>query len=426
MIKISKPWIEKKDSKSYIMANFQIPKEATKSWKEFAKKCDTYSYLRENYDFANDNVIVWYQVEEEYGDFLCVDRNDGFLVGILHYAMATGQDIQSEHPISSRLLFNLNYILIPTLCNPYSGFKRIFIHAKEIKEPCQTKGEVGAGMSCGVDSLHTIHSLSADYIGQEYKLTFLTFIDTGASHYVPHIDKNSPLEIINAEADKIHRNKMKRAEEVAKELNMNLVEIRSNISDVYQGMFSQTNIYRNISAILCLQKFFGRYYYSSAGYRIKEYTPSLYKDPAHSEQLVIPCLSTNGMDVVCSGISRPRYIKTIEIADNPITKKYLNVCNLDKNCGHCAKCYRTLITLDIIGKLNEYYNIFDIEAYRKRKWKSFLWLVLNRKTDEFAIDLYKHAKELRKIPLKIKILGAILLPIEKVKRIVWKQRKINE
>ena len=38
---------------------------------------------------------------------------------------------------------------------------------------------------------------------------------------------------------------------------------------------------------------------------------------------------------------------------------------LDTNCSVCPKCARTLLTLDILGKLDDFSGVFDIPKYRR-------------------------------------------------------------
>ena len=419
MIHISKSKIEEKEKYTYLTATIEMPKEATDAWKKFALQCPSYTYIKADYALPDNKIDIWYRVDKEYEKYLCDDRNDGFVLALIHYAMATGQDIVSELPISQKLLFQLNYILIPTFCNRYSGFKRIFVQADETKDIYVTEGKVGTGMSCGIDSLYTVYSVNQDYIDTEYHINCLTFLDTGASHYIPHVSSNTPLEEINKVANKIHEHKIEKAREVATELGVPLLEVRSNLSDLYQGTFGPGNLYRNMSCILNLQKYFGKYYYSSAGYPIDDFHCDLNLDPANAEQLITPLFSTNSLEVISGGISRPRFVKTVELAEDKISQKYLNVCNLDKNCGHCPKCYRTLITLEILGKLEEFSECFDIEAYRKNRNPAYFWLVLNRKKEHFAIDIYKAAKEKKLVTKSMELKGRILGPFIHLKH-KWK------
>jgi hypothetical protein len=38
-----------------------------------------------------------------------------------------------------------------------------------------------------------------------------------------------------------------------------------------------------------------------------------------------------------------------------------------RNCGHCQKCGRTLLTLDAIGALESYAECFDLDQFRDRR-----------------------------------------------------------
>ena len=81
-----------------------------------------------------------------------------------------------------------------------------------------------------------------------------------------------------------------------------------------------------------------------------------------------------------------RVDKTRYIADSKYVMKYLDVCwaaqskNSDskstlwmgktkKNCGKCDKCLRTLFTLELLGKKEEYADIFDFNEYAKYRSK---------------------------------------------------------
>ena len=82
-----------------------------------------------------------------------------------------------------------------------------------------------------------------------------------------------------------------------------------------------------------------------------------------------PWLSTESLDLVDDGNLYDRSQKTVLVANYPPAAKYLNVCyghdTLDTNCSVCSKCARTLLTLDILGKLDEFAGVFDIPRYRR-------------------------------------------------------------
>ena len=81
------------------------------------------------------------------------------------------------------------------------------------------------------------------------------------------------------------------------------------------------------------------------------------------------------------------------IADNPIVRKYLNVCSYGKkNCGHCTKCIRTMVALDIMGRLDDFIDVFeDVSYYRKYRWKFITHMREASDKDIFYYDMQKYA-----------------------------------
>ena len=47
-----------------------------------------------NVDVDGIKTPLWVEVPEEYGDYLCAERSDAFLLGLLHYALEFGHDIK--------------------------------------------------------------------------------------------------------------------------------------------------------------------------------------------------------------------------------------------------------------------------------------------------------------------------------------------
>lgn len=88
-----------------------------------------------------------------------------------------------------------------------------------------------------------------------------------------------------------------------------------------------------------------------------------------SESYIVPLIQTNNLELIIDGCQYWRVDKIKNIADWDIAQKYLNVC-LERtadasNCGVCSKCLRTLLPLEILGKLDNYSAIFDIPKYRE-------------------------------------------------------------
>ena len=123
-----------------------------------------------------------------------------------------------------------------------------------------------------------------------------------------------------------------------------------------------------------MQNIIRRYYYSSAcSYQsIKKFgrKPRHYDLAIFCDSYLLPLIQTERTELIIDGCQYRRVDKVKNISDWDIAQKYLNVCLIQKgadstNCGKCSKCLRTLLTLEILGKLENFSNIFDVEAYKK-------------------------------------------------------------
>jgi hypothetical protein len=75
-------------------------------------------------------------------------------------------------------------------------------------------------------------------------------------------------------------------------------------------------------------------------------------------------LGTDSMQIIHDGASASRVAKTIAIANWPVAHSRLRVCfrgasynsqrQVFENCGHCEKCLRTMIPLDIVGQRSKF------------------------------------------------------------------------
>ena len=79
--------------------------------------------------------------------------------------------------------------------------------------------------------------------------------------------------------------------------------------------------------------------------------------------MLLQCLSTESLQFILSDYAT-RIEKTKVIADDPIANKFLDVCFCFNNCGKCSKCRRTLVTLDILGKVDNFKESFNIEDFK--------------------------------------------------------------
>ncbi len=75
------------------------------------------SHSRLSCDILVDNKVrnLWFEVEKEYEPYLCYERSDAFVIGLLSWAMRLNHDIECTAPVSEELLYNLRTYLIPSL-----------------------------------------------------------------------------------------------------------------------------------------------------------------------------------------------------------------------------------------------------------------------------------------------------------------------
>ncbi len=338
---------------------------------------------------------MWFEVEEEYIEFLTFEKADAFLITILPYAIKKELDIYTDNKISSKLYYQLTTYLIPMLCKKFKK-RCINIEAKLDTNKYNTQKAVGTGISCGVDSLYTI-SKHINRKEQEFNITHLTFFNAGASG-----------KFGGDEARELYKTRMKFARKFTIENNLKFVSVDSNMNEFLMMDHEMTHTFRSLACVLLMQKLFSKYYYSSGlefdETRIEEYDSACY------DILNVQCLSTEDTTFYSTGMETNRIGKIKEIVNYVPSYNYLNVCVFeDKNCGKCEKCIRTLLELDSIGKLDLYSKVFDIEQFEKNKNKYLIFMLRKvREKNCFYIESYdEYKKRHYQIPFILKVIACI-------------------
>jgi hypothetical protein len=145
--------------------------------------------------------------------------------------------------------------------------------------------------------------------------------------------------------------------------------------------------------VLSLRKLFRVYYYSTTqDFGHFDLNDSSKKDTAGIELLLLYVFSSDGLNILTGGAKNERLGKTRALCDFPPARKYLNVClnpHLEKNCGNCGKCSRTQVTLDMLGSLDLFKDVFDVEEYRKNRAEHFVQMI-SQKNSVYLKDVYKY------------------------------------
>ncbi len=360
MLFIGSPYIERKADKSRLVCDIEIDDKETRS--------------------------VWFEVDREYEQYLCTERSDAYVIGLLNWAMRARHDMTCATPISEELLFSLNEYLIPSLVKYAPSFHAVKIDAPIAGEPLSNAGAVGTGLSCGVDSLHAILKQQHSRYPQ-HNLTHLCINNVGAFNgcYDSYGIERARTECYE------------KAKKAAGEIGLPLIETDSNFQTAFKQNHSRSHTYSSMFAVFCMQKLWRVYFYGSSGYDFNCFslTNHAAEDSSHYELLSLNCLSTRSLKIYSEGGAQTRLEKTADIADYDIARKYLHVCTRKStNCGVCPKCRRTMLALDALGKLDEFAHVFDVAYYREHRREYLLWLYeMHKQNDDMNTPTYKRLKK---------------------------------
>ena len=217
----------------------------------------------------NIDADIYFSVKKEYGQYLANEVSDAFVVGCLLPAVLYGEDIVVEGVMSEKLHYNLSHTISYLLANIFNK-EKIKIHVNNLT--CQSYGAngVGCGCSLGVDSfsamLQHLENVSFDkghnnhLPGKSYVISHLTYFNVGAMGYVDL-----------AKAKESYEKDLKMVQEFANEVDLPVASLESNFSILYKDFdFDASGDIRNFSAVLAVQKLFGKYLYGS-GYPVTDF-----------------------------------------------------------------------------------------------------------------------------------------------------------
>lgn len=331
---------------------------------------------------------MWYEVEKQYEAYLCTERADAFVAAVLLYAMERGYDISSETVVTDKLLFQLTNFFIPVVSKNIDSYKEISITAETCSDELKCEGKVGTGVSGGVDSFYTL--LKNRNSGQsKFKITHGTFLNVGA-----------------APTKELHEERLKSARNIAKELQIELVVVNSNMNGFLGDEFVKSHTFRSCSAILAIQKLFSVFYYSS-GISIADFQLNG-ESTAYFDLLNLMCLSTRNTTFYSYGGEADRGEKINYISNFLIAQKYLNVCVVsEENCNQCFKCVRTMLELYAEDVLDKYGDVFDIQFFHQNKKWYLINCVRNINQDLNLKETYLKLKKKKQIPLSVMIVGTV-------------------
>lgn len=362
------------------------------------------AHIEDEYQKINND--IYYSTPIEYGEYLCYDVTDAFVVGVLLPAARYEQDIVVDGAVSDRLFYNINNSILYTLANVWKK-KRVKLVAKEVKSITFDSKAVGCGCSLGVDSFAAMLQHLSNPELPQFNITHLTYFNVGAMGY-KNLEK----------AKQSYEKDLELVKKFAAKVNLPIVQLESNFSIMYEEFdFDQSGDIRNFSAVLALQKLFKKYLYGSS-YPIKDFRFEI-SQTGYYETLLAPLLSTESCEIIIANPDLTRIDKTKAVVGNEMAQETLYVCwkellankypdseiakikDIFLNCSRCDKCLRTLLAIDILGYLDKFKNIFDIEHYKTVKDKYIAKVLYNKSHNAFYKDLFELITEYN-YPISVK------------------------
>lgn len=347
---------------------------------------------------------VTFAVDEKYGKYLCSERSDAYLIGLLSFAMRERCDFICEAPISSELLHQIESELIPVLVKYSPQLHAPRIEAPMAEEPIPSEGKIATGCSCGIDSLFAIKRLT-DSANKHFKLDYAVVNNVGS------------FAAWEGESPTRYEECCDNAREFCQKYGIKLIITDSNFGEVFPQNHLQTHLYSSAFAIYMLRKLWGRYYYASSGCDLNDYFGLINHekyDSAKYDLLAYPSLSITGLRLCIQGSAFSRFEKTQELVDYEPAQDFLSVCLYQGrgNCGCCTKCKRTLWMLDSLGKLDKFSHVMPVENYRRNYAKYMEDLYRAHLSHAVMIDeSYRILRD--KIPLFSKI------KVRMLRRVHW-------
>lgn len=319
---------------------------------------------------------LWYEVSDEWSRYMSLESGDAFFVALTLLAHYQGQDISFATPVSTRLYYGVTEILLPGLrvLNPELPVIKVVAETQDFS--FKPTG-VGTALSLGVDSFHAV----ASSFNSPYPVTHLTLFNSGA---FGDYGGETSRALFHKTIDSVSK--------AAKEMNLPLITIDSNISEVLNVSFVPTHSVRNLSFALLLPSLFSHFYYAS-GYPVSKFKldPSL-ADATHYDLLIAKALCTESFEVMIAGLHEDRIEKIATIAAFEPSTHHLNVCILAdsneflnstneqvQNCSKCFKCVKTMAAMDALGVLENYSEVFDLELYNSKRAEYLGWILYDAK-----------------------------------------------
>jgi len=358
--------------------------------------------------------LLWTTFPESFKEFVNIETYDWVVAGLLIPAMKAGANLVIKGNVSPRLYLAAKTDLQKIFKTQNKSLNNIQVSVDKV---CRSDGNTsfftGVGFSAGVDSLSSLAILEQDLATRP---THLVTLNVGAMG--PGAGSQAMLKKYS-----------QRLESVSEALGFSSIAMDSNLSDFYKGLtFQATHTVRTAAAILSLGATFKDYYYSS-GFVYEAIGVKATDDMSCADPILLPLFSTESVQFHALGTYLTRLEKVRLVCDYPRSYSILDVCvgevseRLDQkkpNCSKCRKCGCQLISLDLLGALDRYEEVFDLDEYKSSRRSLMYNLAMaalegNRPNETDVILLAQENNRLKKFNF---------YRVIKIAKISWKLRDI--
>lgn len=331
-------------------------------------------------DVDGEMRTLWVSVAAAYVHGLCSDRVDGFVVGLLSFALKYRHDIRFDAPMTNLLKEQLEKDFIDVVCQHQPEVHHVKLIGPTITPIYKTKTVRAMGLSCGVDCLYTVHNRMLDTsFGDRY------FLMTDAHMRF----KNDTDEIAARRFKPLYEN----GKEFADKLGIPLVVAKTNWGPGFHRNLCIDNntTFCNCFVALALQNLFTHYFLASGGpvrdFAVKYLKNGIFKtDCSNFDLVALSAYSTPSLRFIVDGLEdRVKKIRTLlawpDCWDN------LDVCEMHRRRARgndtydCHKCMHTvneIMSQEGMSGLEKFSKVFDVDYVEKHRAEYLAYLICQR------------------------------------------------
>jgi hypothetical protein len=298
---------------------------------------------------ALDGELLHFTVAGDEGAWLS-QRGDAFLAALLLPAMALGEELVIEAPVSARLRRSVRTVMDIYTAWWGDRYRAVQVRCGASAEAVERDGTAAVGLyfTAGVDSFYSL-------------LKDLELSDEAAHEPVTH------LLFANFEhhAGPPYERLLARLRRAADDTGRQLVVVDTNVRSLTQPAAYWPDYHGAAlaSVALALQGLLGRCLIAAS---------DIHPTPPWGSHPVLDHLwSTEALEIVHDGAEATRTEKVVrQIGRSQLALETLSVCWRSEpghNCGVCEKCLRTMASLEVAGRLSQCTTLpqtLDLQALR--------------------------------------------------------------